>query len=329
MSDLPQARANGPGAEAPGTAVIAVGSAVPDRVLPTSEIAERLGVSEDWILSRTGVRERRIASDGEGTAALAVRAARRALAAASLEPEEVDSVLVATMTADEQTPNVAPVVAHELGAGPVSATDVGMACTGFLAGLSLGASQIESGRADRVLLIGAEVMTRVTDFDDRATAALFADGAGAVVLARTTGDARIGRVILRSDGSLRHLIRASREGGPIRMLGQDTFRYAVAHLTEVSMESVEAAGLELSEIDLFLCHQANARIVSAVAQRLGLADERVASYIDRYGNTSAASIPIALAAAEADGRLNEGARILMVACGAGFTWGGAIMKWGG
>jgi 3-oxoacyl-[acyl-carrier-protein] synthase-3 len=312
-----------------GAAIASVGAAVPDGVLATEELANRLGVPTDWILTRTGVSERRIASNGESTAGLAARAAEDALGRAALSPEQIDSVLVATMTPDEQTPNVAPIVAHELGVGPVCAADVGMACTGFLAGLSFGVAQIESGRAERVLVIGSEIMSRLTNFDDRGTAALFADGAGAVVLERAQGEERVGTILLRSDGSLRHLIRADRNGGSIEMLGQDTYRFAVDSLAEVARESVREAGVGFDRVDLFLCHQANARIVSAVAERLEIPPERVASYIDRYGNTSAASIPIALAAAERDGRLRSGSTILMVACGSGFTWGAAMLKWRG
>jgi 3-oxoacyl-[acyl-carrier-protein] synthase-3 len=307
--------------------VAGIGVALPELSLPNAPIAERLGVDEDWIVSRTGVRERRRAGPGDSLAALAAGAGRAALERAGVEPDELDTVLVATVTADDLMPNAAPLVAEQLGARTAGAIDVGAACTGFLSGLELAAAQVESGRAEAVLLVGAELMSRIVDADDRRTAALFGDGAGAAVV--TAGGAgRLGPIVLRADGSGADCVTASHAERLVRMRGQDTFRAAVARLSEATLEATSAAEVPLDAIDLFVYHQANARITRAVGERLGLAPERVIDCIGRYGNTSAASIPIALAEAEAAGRLHEGARVLVAAFAAGFVWGAGIIEWG-
>jgi 3-oxoacyl-[acyl-carrier-protein] synthase III len=306
--------------------VIGLGHKLPDRVVPNGPIAERIGVEADWIVRRTGIRERRYAAPDERTADLAVSAARRALTDAGLRASDIDLVVVATMTPDELTPNTAPLVADALGL-KVGAIDVGAACTGFVTALELAAAAAESGRARSTLVIGAELMSRVLDFDDRRTAGLFGNGAGAAVVV-PGGPVRIGPVRLRADGTGAPSVTASHADNLVRMDGRATFRAAVARLSEISLEVVAAAGLELSEIDLFVYHQANTRILSAVGARLGLDPARVVDSIARHGNTSAASIPLALAAALGDGRIEPGARILLGAFGAGFTWGGAILEWG-
>jgi 3-oxoacyl-[acyl-carrier-protein] synthase-3 len=302
---------------------------LPEGALTTAELADRYGVDEHWILARTGIRERRRAAPGERLSDYAARAGARALEAAGIAPADVDLVLVGTMTQDELTPNTAPLVAQALGALHAGAIDVGAACTAFLSGLDLGAAQIESGRIETVLLIGADFITRITDYEDRRSAPLFADGAGAVVLGRGgEGRGAIGPIVLRADGSQADTIRASHTERKLRMDGPEVFRHAVARMSEATLDAVERAGLSLADIDLFVYHQANARITRALGDRLGLPPERVVDCIETLGNASAATLPVALAAARDDGRLHPGARVLVSAFGAGFTWGGGVIEWG-
>ena len=310
-------------------AILSVGAELPDGVLTTAELAERLGLTEDWIMSRTGIRERRCATPDERLSDFAARAGANALARAGVDATDVDLVLVATMTPDEVTPNTAPLVAHALGAVRAGAYDVGAACTGWLSGLGLGAAQIESGRAELVLLVGADFITRITDYGDKSTAPLFADAAAAVVLgqADTTSSGRIGPIVLRCDGSHAKTIHATHEDRLLRMDGPEVYRNAIMRMTEVTHEAVAQAGLTLEDIDLFVYHQANARITRALGERLGLAPERVVDVVERLGNASAATIPVGLLAAEQDGRLFPGARVLVSAFGAGFTWGGGVIEW--
>ena len=308
-------------------ALASVAMAVPEQVIGNDVIAEGAGVTEQWIVHRTGVRERRHVREGERLADLALAAGRDALDGAGLQPTDLDLVIVATMAADELTPNAAPLVAHELGAHGAGAMDVAAACTGYLSGLSLATAQVEGGRADNVLLIGADVLSRFVDPRDRGTAALFADGAGATVVAPADGrGGRIGHIVLRSDGAGAPAIRAP-IGGPIAMQGHDTFKAAVHRLSESTLEATDREGLALEDIDLFVYHQANARILAAVAERLGLDTERVIDCIDRYGNTSSATLPIALAEAQERGMLEPGATVLLGAFGAGFTWGAGVVEW--
>jgi len=310
-----------------GAAIAGLGVAVPEAVVTNAPIAARLGVEEDWIVQRTGVRERRVAAAEERLSDYAALAGHRALAAASAEARDLDLVLVATFSNEELTPAASPRVAAALGAERAAAIDVNAACTGFVAALALAAGQIESGRAASALVVGADLMTRLTDPEDRSTAALFGDGAGAVLL-RASGAGRIGPVVQGADGANADLVRASRAEGLMRMEGHETFRHAVARLCEVSVAAAEAANRRLDDLDLFVYHQANARILRAVGDRLDLARERVVDCIGRYGNTSAATIPLALDAARAEGRLADGARVLLAAFGAGLTWGATVVEWG-
>jgi 3-oxoacyl-[acyl-carrier-protein] synthase-3 len=331
----------------PGTAaILSVATALPEGRLTTAELAPQLGVSEEWILSRTGIRERRRAAPDERLSDYATRAGARALAMAGVDAADVDLVIAATMTQDELTPNTAPLVAHDLGAGRAGAFDVGAACTAFLTGLALGAAQIESGRVELVLLVGADFITRITNYGDRRTAPLFADAAGAVVLGRTGAAAGgaggpgsvsampaadvgwIGPIVLGADGSHGTTIIATHEERLLRMDGPEVFRNAVNRMSAVTLDAVARASLTLDEIDLFVYHQANARITKALGERLGLAPERVVDCIETLGNASAATLPVALAAAARDGRLAPGAKVLLSAFGAGFTWGGGVIEWG-
>jgi 3-oxoacyl-[acyl-carrier-protein] synthase-3 len=307
--------------------VLGCGSALPEREVTTAELAPRFGVDEDWVIGRTGVRARRLAAPDARLSDLAALAAADALERASVAPDSVDLVLVATMTADELTPNAAPLVAQAIGARRAGALDVGAACTAFLSALALGAAQVETRRAEVVLVVGADLLSRVTDTEDRATALLFGDGAGALVLGAGAGGG-VGPVVLGCDGSGRDTIVATRARGLIEMDGQETYRHAVARLTEASRAAAAAAGIELGDVDLFVPHQANARITRAVGARLGLRAERVVDCIAELGNTSAATLPLALALAERDGRLGDGDTVLLAAFGAGFTWGAGVVEWG-
>jgi 3-oxoacyl-[acyl-carrier-protein] synthase-3 len=311
-----------------GAAVASVGVAVPERRVGNAPIAERLGVDERWIVARTGVVERRIAAPGDLLYSYAAEAGQEALLAAGADPGEVDLVLVATMTHDHLTPNAAALVATEIGAEAAGAIDVGAACTGFLSALALAAAQVECGRATCALAIGADLCSRVIDPDDRSTAALFGDGAGAVVVKPVADGGRIGEVVLGADGRHGGLVQAGREEGVLRMNGHDTFRHAVDRLSESTEAALAASGDSLADIDLFVYHQANSRIIRAVGERLGLPASRVVDCVSTYGNTSAASIPIALAEAEAQGRLARGDKVLLGAFGGGLTWGGTVIEWG-
>jgi 3-oxoacyl-[acyl-carrier-protein] synthase III len=310
-------------------ALASVAMAVPDNVVSNATVAEGAGVTEQWIIHRTGVRERRHVTPGERLSDLAVAAGRGALEEAAVDPEEVDMVLVATLAADELTPNAAPIVAHELGAHRAGTMDVGAACTGYLSALSLAAAQIECGRCENVLVIGADVMSRFVDKRDRGTAALFADGAGAT-LATAADDAggRIGHIALHADGLGAPAIWATHEEKVIHMQGHDTFKAAVHRLSESTLETIEQAGLELDDIGLFVYHQANARILAAVGEKLGIQPDRVIDCIDRYGNTSSATLPIAMADARERGMLEPGMNVVLAAFGAGFTWGAGVIQWG-
>ena len=310
-----------------GASIASVGVSVPATTVPNSTIASRLGVDEDWIVRRTGIHERHVAEPEERLTTHAAEAARQALDRAEVRADQVDLVLVATTTADEVLPNAAPLVAHAIGASRAGAFDIGAACTGFLSALAVGCAQIETGRARTVLVVGADFMSRITDRDDRSTAPVFADGAGAVVLV-SSDEHRIGPVVLGADGDGADNIVVDNFERRIRMRGHETFREAVARLSLVTLQVINAASIGLGDIDLFVYHQANGRILSAVGERLGLRADRVVDCVGDYGNTSAATLPLALAFSEREGRLAPGDRVLLGAFGAGFTWGATVVDWG-
>ncbi|MGI8429817.1 MAG: beta-ketoacyl-ACP synthase 3 [Solirubrobacteraceae bacterium] len=311
-----------------GAAVASIGVSLPETIVPNASIAGRLGVSDEWIVRRTGIRARHVAGPQERLETHATSAARRALERAEVAAADVDMVLLATTTADEVLPNAAPLVAHALGAVRAGAFDVGAACTGFLSALAVGAAQIEAGRARCVVVVGADFMSRITDPDDRSTAPVFADGAGAAVLVAIDPPGRIGPVVLGADGAGAEHIVVGRTEALVRMRGHETFREAVRRLSESTLAAADAADLTLDEIDLFVYHQANGRILTAVGDQLALAPERVVDCIGEYGNTSAATLPLALAFSEREGRLRSGDRVLLSAFGAGFTWGATVIEWG-
>lgn len=300
--------------------VTGLGAALPGRVVSNGEVARRIGVEPAWIERRTGIRERRRLEAGERLSDLAAAAAREALAGADVAAEDLDLVLVATFTADELAPGAAPLVAHALGTR-AAAVDVNGACVGFLNALDLAASAIGAGRAERVLVVGADAVSRVVDRDDRRTAGLFGDGAGAAVL--SAGRGAVSPFVLRSAGAHAGLIRATREEAVIRMDGHETFLLATASLAEATVEACAVAGVALGEIDRFVFHQANRRILGAVTERLGLDPDRVVDAIADVGNTSAASIPLALAGAPP----RRGERVLLGAVGAGFVYGAGVLTW--
>jgi 3-oxoacyl-[acyl-carrier-protein] synthase-3 len=311
-----------------GAAILSVAMAVPKRRVSNAEIAPQIGVDEDWIAKRTGAGERPWAEAGERLTDYAAAAGREALARAGVDPGELELVVVATSSADEITPNAAPLVAGLVGAQTAGAFDVGAACTGWLAGLAMAAGQIESGRVRNALVVGADFLSKFLDLSDRDTAPLFADGAGAAVLgAAAEGTGRIGQVVLHSDHAGAELIRLDR-GGQIAMRGPDTFREAVSALSDVTLEALAANGTGRDQIDLFVYHQANSRIIRAVGGRLGLDSGRVVDYVNRFANSSTATLPIALSVALEEGRLHAGDRVLLAAFGGGFTWGATVVEWG-
>jgi 3-oxoacyl-[acyl-carrier-protein] synthase III len=310
-----------------GAEIASLGVAVPETVVPNAPIAERLGIDESWIVQRTGIRERRVAQPGERLFEFAALAGERALGAAGASAADLDLVLVATASHDELMPGASPRVAAAIGAKRAGAFDLNAACNGFVSALSVACGQLESGRAANVLVVGADLMTQLVDPDDRATAAVFGDGAGAVLM-RGAAEGRIGPILLGADGDNADLIFAPRATGKTQMQGHETFRHAVDRMAQVTTDAAAAAGLELEEIDLFAYHQANGRILRSVGERLDLPAERVVDCIDRFGNTSAASIPLALEHARLGGQLVPGAKVLIGAFGAGLTWGATVVEWG-
>jgi 3-oxoacyl-[acyl-carrier-protein] synthase-3 len=322
--------------------IAGTGAALPDRVLTNADLEKMVDTSDEWIMTRTGIKERRIAENDEYLSLFATRASREALSRAEIPADEVDMILCATVTPDMLTPSTACFIQEDLGATRASAFDLSAGCSGFLYALACGQAFIQSGLGRTVLVIGGEILSRYVNWEDRATCVLFADGAGAVVL--TAGEGRRGILSCRlhSDGSLADLIvipgggcrypatveNVQRRLNTIRMKGNETFKVAVRSIEEVSREAVEEAGLQAKEIDLFIPHQANQRIIGAVAQRLGIGPERCYVNIQHTGNTSAASIPIALHEVVLAGRLKPDSHLLMAAFGAGLTWAGSVVRWG-
>jgi 3-oxoacyl-[acyl-carrier-protein] synthase III len=321
---LPRDAAGGATAPRRTAGIAGLGAALPAHAVPNADVAARLGVDASWIERRTGIRSRRRLGPDERLSDLAAEAGRAALDDAGLAASAIDLVLVATCSADELLPGTAPLVAHELGVR-AGALDLNGACTGFVAGLGLAAAAVEAGRAERVLLVGAEALSRLTDPNDRRTAGLFGDGAGAAVVA--AGHGELGPVVLRSAGEHAALIRATRADPVIRMEGHETFLEATAALAEATQAACLAAGLALADADLLVFHQANRRILDAVADRLALDRTKVVDAIADAGNTSAASVPLALAQARGEGRLRRGDRVVLGAMGAGFTSGAGVLTW--
>ncbi|MFN3232146.1 MAG: beta-ketoacyl-ACP synthase III [Alphaproteobacteria bacterium] len=315
-----------------------VGSYLPDRVLTNAELATMVDTSDDWIAERSGIRQRHIAADGEYTSDLATAAARRALDDAGMEASDIDMIIVATATPDETFPATATKVQSALEITQGAAFDVQAVCSGFVYGLTVADSLIKAGQSQNTLLIGAETFSRILDWEDRGTCVLFGDGAGAVVLsAEDQPDDQEPRGVLanklRADGRKHDLLYV--DGGPsmtqtvghLRMKGKEVFRHAVSNLASVVAETLEGTGISESEIDWIVPHQANRRIIDATARKLGLPAEQVILTVDMHGNTSAASVPLALDVAVKDGRIKPGDLVIMEAMGGGFTWGASLVRW--
>lgn len=318
-----------PRAQAPATVagLFGVGAALPQRRIPNAELEARLHTTDEWIVRRTGIRERRHLAPDEPLAPLAAQACVAALADAGRDAAEVDHVIVSTITADRVTPGLAPEVALRIGAHRAAAVDLGAACAGFLYALDQAAALVETGRARVVLVCGAEALSRLTDHADRGTAVLFGDGAGAVVVAASHHARGCGGFVLGADGTQADLLFAEVDERMLRMEGREVYRHAVARMVQATREALERSGLDVDDVDLFVAHQANARIIEAAAAELGVDRARVALNLDRVANTSSASIPLALAQAEADGVLRPGATVALAAFGAGFVWGAGIVGW--
>ena len=315
------------------SAVAGVGSALPKRLVGNAELAARVDTSDEWIIERTGIRQRYIADDGETTASLATDAARAALADAGIDAAQVGLIVLATATPDQTFPSSATKVQAALGIDDCIAFDVHAVCTGFLYALSVADSMLRSGSASTALVIGAETFSRILDWEDRTTCVLFGDGAGALVLRAEQGERGILATKLHADGRHNDLLFV--DGGPsttgtvgkLRMKGREVFRHAVVNLAEVMGEVLGDAGLSSADVDWVVPHQANARILDATARKLGLPPEKVVVTVDRHANTSAASVPLALDTAVKDGRIKRGDIVVLEAMGGGFTWGAAVLRY--
>jgi 3-oxoacyl-[acyl-carrier-protein] synthase-3 len=313
-----------------------VGGYLPEKVLTNEDLSKMVDTTDEWITARTGIRKRHIAADGETTSDLGAEAARRAMKAAGVGPDDIDLIIVATATPDYTFPATATVVQHKLGITRGAAFDLQAVCSGFVFAVATADNFLARGQFERALVIGAETFSRILDWSDRSTCVLFGDGAGAIVLERQTkadaGDRGVKGIHLRSDGRYRDLLFV--DGGPsttqtvghLRMVGNQVFKHAVGKISESVKAAAADAGLGIQDIDWFVPHQANQRILSAVAERLGLDDHKVISTVADHGNTSAASVPLALAAATEDGRIKQGDLILIEAIGGGLTWGSALIR---
>lgn len=317
--------------------IVGCGAYLPERIVTNIELAARLDTSDEWIRQRTGIGERRIAAKGELTSDLAVRAALRALADAGMSGSDVDLIVLATATPDNTFPATAAKVQAQLGMNHGAAFDVQAVCAGFIFALGIADNALRLGQARTALVIGAETFSRILDWEDRGTCVLFGDGAGALVLKVVPDPGPHGRGVLsthlHSDGRQYDILyvdggpSSTRHSGRLRMEGREVFRQAVQHLSEVVDEALAANGFTAADIDWLVPHQANSRIIDGVARKLGLAAGKIVSTIDRHANTSAASIPLALATAVADGRIRPGHLVLLEALGGGLSWGASMLRW--
>ncbi|MGH2457732.1 MAG: beta-ketoacyl-ACP synthase III [Chloroflexota bacterium] len=322
--------------------IVGWGYCVPTRIMTNSDLEQLVDTSDEWIRSRTGISERRIAGPKESTSTLATRAALNALQVADLSPNKVDLVIVATSTPDFPMPSVASIVQDNIGASRAGAFDVNAACAGFIYALSVASGMIAGGLHDNVLVIGADTLSRLVDWTDRSTCILFGDGAGAVLLRRSESPTGLRACILGSDGSGvgSLFVPAGGSRAPItaeqvlarqhfiKMKGGEVFRFAVHAIAQATQQAVESAGMTIDDIDLFIPHQANIRIIQSAAKALKIPTEKVFSNVSRYGNTSTASIPIALCEAIEAGKVTVGSNLALVGFGAGLAWGAAIVQWG-
>ncbi|BBF68597.1 MULTISPECIES: beta-ketoacyl-ACP synthase III [Sphingomonas] len=315
--------------------LLGTGSALPVRAVSNAELAQTVDTSDEWIVERTGIRNRYIAGEGETTASLAADAARQAIEAAGIAAQDIDLIILATATPDQTFPAAATKVQAALGIDDCVAFDVAAVCSGFLYAVTVADSMIRSGAANRALVIGSETFSRILDWEDRTTCVLFGDGAGAVVLgAEESADGARGILAAKLHADGRHNQLLYVDGGPsttqtvgkLRMRGQEVFRHAVVNLASVLREVMDIAGLSTDEIDWLVPHQANARILDATARKLKLSPDRVVVTVDRHANTSAASVPLALDHAVRDGRIKTGDLVVLEAMGGGFTWGACVLR---
>jgi 3-oxoacyl-[acyl-carrier-protein] synthase-3 len=323
--------------------IIGTGSYTPERVMTNHDLEKMVETNDEWITTRTGIRERRIAADDEATSDLALIAGERAIEAAGIDPDELDVILIATCSPDMFFPSTATIVQHKLGAKNACAMDLSAACSGFIYGLEVARNLLEGGRYKKALVIGAEKMSTLVDWQDRTTCILFGDGAGAAVLSATdtTSKGGIGPCDLGSNGALGHLLHIPAGGSrrpvdatvleersnTISMAGQEVFKHAVTNMTRTAKRLLKEAGWDAEDLALVIPHQANQRILEAIRSRVGVDKERVFVNVDKYGNTSAASIGIALDEAVKEDRLKPGDKVMLLAFGAGFTWGGMLLEW--
>jgi len=318
--------------------VLGHGAYLPERILTNAELAKMVDTSDEWIVQRTGIKERHIAAEGEFTSHLGLKAAQAALANAGIDAQSIDLIVLATSTPDNTFPATAVAIQHGLGINHGAAFDLQAVCTGFIFALATADNFLKSGAFKRALVIGAETFSRILDWNDRGTCVLFGDGAGAVVLeaqpqAGTTADRGILTTHLRSDG--RHKDKLFVDGGPsstqtvghLRMEGREVFKHAVGMITDVIIDAFQATGTTADDVDWLVPHQANKRIIDASAKKLHIAPQKVVLTVDRHGNTSAASIPLALAVAVDDGRIRKNDLLMLEAMGGGFTWGSALLRW--
>ncbi|ADZ70355.1 beta-ketoacyl-ACP synthase III [Polymorphum gilvum] len=318
--------------------VLGCGSYLPEKCLTNDDLARMVDTTDEWIVQRTGIRQRHIAADGEFTSHLAIKAAQRALRHAGVDAQDIDTIILATATPDNTFPATAVSVQADLGIYHGMAFDIHAVCSGFVYALATADAFMRCGQSKRALVIGAETFSRILDWNDRTTCVLFGDGAGAVVLearegSGTLGDRGVLTTHLRSDG--RNKCKLYVDGGPsstqtvghLRMEGREVFKHAVGMITDVIEDAFAATGTSADDLDWFVPHQANKRIIDASAKKLGIAPEKVVTTVDLHGNTSAASIPLALDSAVRDGRVKTGDLVLLEAMGGGFTWGSALLRW--
>jgi 3-oxoacyl-[acyl-carrier-protein] synthase-3 len=327
------------------SSIIGTGSYLPEKVLTNDDLSKIVDTSDEWITTRTGIKERHIAADDQATSDLAAEAARRAMTAAGVTPEEIDLIVVATVTPDMFFPSTACFVQRKIGATNAVCFDISAACSGFLYALQVARHFLNAGSRTTALVIGAEKLSSLVNWEDRNTCVLFGDGAGAVVIravdADTDAPGRVLSTVMGSDGNLSDLLKvpgggsalpitpenAASRPNTIHMEGRETFKHAVTRMCQASEQALEMAGLTKADIAMVIPHQANARIITAIADRLGLPEEKTFVNVDKYGNTSAATIPVALDEAHRQGRIKRGDIVLLVAFGGGFTWASSVLRW--
>jgi 3-oxoacyl-[acyl-carrier-protein] synthase III len=314
--------------------ITGLGCKVPDRIVTNDELAKLVDTSDEWIVERTGIRERRMADQSEALSDIALPACRTALAQAGLEGKDVDLLIVATVTPDMAFPSTAAILADQLGATGAGAYDLSAGCTGFMYALAQGYGMVAGGLAERALIVGGDLLSKILDWDDRSTLVLFGDGAGAVVIEAVPEQGFLG-FELGADGAggaslwlpgsgSRHFEEPDKY---VKMNGREVFKFATRILVQSAEELLEKCGVTIDDVDLYIPHQANMRIIDHATRKLGVPSERVVINVDRFGNTSSGSIPLALADAAEDGRLRPGQLVLMTGMGAGLTWGSALMRW--